>query len=267
MASYNPSQIIIVEVGRRRTYAGFASDDAPHVILNEDCGLPPIFELWPEGLAAILQRVYEALQVAPAHHPILLAISPTTASFHAQADLAQMMFQRFHIPALEFVPDALLLARAANRTTAAVVNFETSSPYLVAVVEGVVAGSSSSVPSFLTKARNDVLLNGAFELDVKRTLLGNIVVPENMRYPEELVGLRQDMTAGMSRDAVEEVRFVEPEIGEISVWRGAILMAAICSRENCWVVKEDFEEKMRMDGMNAVSLIFSERGYIVDSAR
>ncbi|OJK03494.1 hypothetical protein ASPACDRAFT_56897 [Aspergillus aculeatus ATCC 16872] len=177
------------------------------------------------------------------------------------------MFEIFHIPALEFVPDALLLAQAANRTTAVAVNFETSSPYPVAVVDGVVAGSSTSVPSSLTRATHDVLVNGAFDPGVKQVLLGNIVVPENMRHPEESVGLRQHMTAGMSRDVAEGVRFVEPETGEISVWRGAGLMAAICSGENRCVVKADFQDKLRTHDTEVVSQIFSEKGYTLYSAR
>ncbi|RAH85142.1 actin-like protein, partial [Aspergillus japonicus CBS 114.51] len=86
--------------------------------------------------------IYAKLQVAPEDHPVLLAIA-TGTSPRGQVEIAQIMFQNFNIPALELVPDAILLAYAAGRTTGAVVNSETPAGLVTAVVDGVCVACST----------------------------------------------------------------------------------------------------------------------------
>ena len=121
-------QVLVVDAGSAEWRAGFATDDGPSALFA------------PSGTAGLLSEqnwrtVFTELEVEAEGHAILLSERPGTPP-KLREQLAQLLFDKFRVRALLFVPSTLLTLYAMDCVTGVVVDIGEDATVIQCIYEG-----------------------------------------------------------------------------------------------------------------------------------
>ncbi|KAK5994632.1 Actin [Cladobotryum mycophilum] len=130
-------QAVIIDNGSHTIKAGFAGNDAPHVVIPAKSGHPITNDAitnW-EGLETLWGDVFKQLDVDPSGHPVLFTVGYLISKAD-QEKMIKIMFEKFNVPALFVSIPAHFSLHAAQKTTGVVVDVGESHLSVVPIHEG-----------------------------------------------------------------------------------------------------------------------------------
>lgn len=208
---------------------------------------------------------YTGLNIAPEEHPFVLAESPFTSTADREA-IARLMFEEYSVPALDIVPDAVLVAYQAGCVTGLVIDVGNESARIVPVVEGKCLAQTARQVDLadLWNALASLLQN--FDEGTQGKLCSSVILVRFVIYrrPYFVAATNQlstfqsggnqnptiadelhDAIVGMVAGSIS-VKIINPAHREFSVWEGGTIVGSNCA----FFSKEQYDED---DGASALN--------------
>lgn len=205
------NNIIVIEFGRQYTKCGFAGEMAPRTIVKTGNlhGINSPEEL-ENRLANFVNDIYfKHLAVSPKEKKVVVVESVFSKSLFRNT-LTQVLFDRFNVPSLLFVPDHLMAMATLGRSTAIVVDLGAEEAVSIAVVDGVTLLDGTQFASLGAKALDGLITDELVKCNPHLRQILSPEVVEDIRVKSCFVA-PFERGAKISQDKVEKSREIQLE--------------------------------------------------------
>ncbi|XP_057796390.1 actin-1-like [Salvia miltiorrhiza] len=135
-------QSLVCDNGTGMVKAGFAGEETPRAVFPSIVGRPQRTGVmgqmdaynWDDMEKLWHHTFHNVLRVAPEKHPILVTEQPLTPKANKEK-MAQIMFEKFNVPAMHFAIQAVLALYATGRTTGVVLDSGDGMSHIVPIYE------------------------------------------------------------------------------------------------------------------------------------
>jgi len=245
-SSLNDKNIVIIELGRKYTKCGFAGESAPRAIIESLSGSKDgsihLHDITSEEglltrLGDFIEKLYfNHLAVTPKLKKVVIVESVFCRSLFRRT-LTRILFERFDVPAILFVPDHLVALATLGLSTGLVVDIGAVEATSIAVVDGVTLLDGAQFANLGAKTLDSLISHELAKSNPHLKEIGPRLV-EDIRVKSCFVApfergrkMTQNKLSRSKEIQTEALRIAEEQNLEISI--GTL--------ENCYFLSEEDE--------------------------